>query len=328
LNSSSSQIIEQDREHVFHPWRAQRDRSNIVVVHGEGSYFYDADGKRYLDLHSGWAHLILGFQPPYVIQAIIEQTQRLANVAPDYANEPAARLGYALANITPGDLSKSFFTSGGTDAIETAIKIARAFTGRHKVISRYRSYHGNSYGAGTISGDPRRLLREPALPDTVRALDNYCYRCPFGLAYPTCHVRCASHLGTLIELEGPENVAAVIAEPVVASNGGMVPPDEYWPMLREITRRYGVLLIADEIVTGLGRTGKWFACNHWGVVPDILVLAKGLTAGIMPLGAAVVRKSIGDYFEDHYLDAGLTYQFHPVSCAAAIATIEVLRDKG
>ena len=320
-------IIDADRKHVFHPWRAQRDRSSIAVTGGEGSYFHDADGNRYLDFHSGWGHMSLGHQPKRVIEAIVEQTRRMCNITADYANEPAARLGQLLAEITPGDLTKSFFTAGGTDAIETAVKMARAFTGRFKVISRYRSYHGNTYGAGTLSGDPRRLPLEPAMPGIVRALDNYCYRCPFDLKYPSCQVHCADHIGELIELEGPENVAAVIAEPVVSGNGGLVPPPEYWPMLREICDRYGVMLIADEVVTGLGRTGAWFACDHWQVVPDILVSAKTLTAGLMPLGATVVRPAIAAYFEDHYLDAGLTYQSHPVSCAAGIATIELIRDE-
>lgn len=320
-------VVEQDRDHVFHPWRAQRDRSPIVVTGGEGAYFIDDQGQRYLDFHSGWGHFCLGHQPQPVIDAILQQVQRLCNVAPDYANEPAARLGRLLAKITPGDLTKSFFTNGGTDGIETAIKMARAVTGRPKVISRYRSYHGNTYGAGTVSGDPRRLPLEPAAPGTVRALDHYCYRCSFNLSYPACGAHCADHIGELIELEGPENIAAVIAEPVVSANGGLVPPPEYWPKLRAICDRYGILLIADEVVTGLGRTGAWFACDHYQVVPDILVLAKGLTAGMMPLGATVVRPKIADYFETRFLDAGLTYQSHPVACAAAIATIETIRDQ-
>lgn len=325
---SSTPVLEADRQYVFHPWRAQRDRLAIEVVRGEGPYLWDSGGKRYLDFHSGWAHLVLGHQPPRVIAAVVEQAQRLCNVTPDYAHGPAARLGERLAAVTPGDLTKTFFTGGGTDAVETAIKMARAYTGRQKIVSRYRSYHGNTYGAGTLSGDPRRLPLEPAVPGVVRALDHYCYRCPFGLTYPGCNVQCVSHIEELIQLEGPESVAAVIAEPVVSANGGLVPPVEYWPRLRAICDRYGILLIADEVVTGFGRTGRWFACQHWGVQPDLMVLAKGLTAGQMPLGAVIVRQPIADYFEEHYLPAGLTYQSHPVSCAAALATMEAIQADG
>ncbi len=324
----NTSVLDADREFVFHPWRAQRDILQFEVVRGEGVYFYDATGKRYLDFHSGWGHLNLGHQPPRVIAAITEQVQRLCNVTPDYAHAPAAQLAERLAGLTPGDLSKVFFSTGGTDAVETAIKMARAITGRPKIISRYRSYHGNTYGAGTVSGDPRRFPLEPALPGSLRALDHYCYRCPFGLQYSSCNVHCADHIGELIELEGANSVAAVIAEPVVSANGGLVPPPEYWPRLREICDRYGVLLIADEVVTGLGRTGEWFACDHWNVVPDLIVLAKGLTAGLMPLGAVVVRAELARYFDDHYLPAGLTYQSHPVSCAAGLATIAAIEQDG
>jgi len=317
-----------DKAHVMHPWRRQRDRSPIVVAGGEGAYFIDAEGKRWLDFHSGWGHLTLGYQPAAVIEAAIAQLRTLANVTPGFAHEPAARLGALLAELTPPGLTKSFFSTSGTDAVDIAVKIARAYTGKQKIIARYRSYHGNNYGAGVLSGDPRRLPLEPGMPGVVHAMDCYCYRCPFKLQYPSCDVHCADHIGQVIELEGPETVAAVIAEPVVASNGGLVPPPEYWPRLRALCDRYGVLLIADEIVTGFGRTGRWFACNHWDVSPDILVLAKGLSAGIMPLGATVVRQEIAAALEDLYLDAGLTYQSHPVSCAAAIAAIETLRDDG
>lgn len=323
--STPPNILEHDRDHVFHPWRAQCERSSTVVIGGQGSYFIDDGGRRHLDFHSGWGHLALGHQPPQIIEAIVQQVRKLCNVTPDYASEPAALLGSLLADITPGDLFKSFFTTGGTDGIETAVKMARAFTGRSKIISRYRSYHGNTYGAGTISGDPRRLPLEPAVTGTVRALDHYCYRCSFGLVYPSCGVHCADHIDELIELEGPHNIAAVVVEPLVASNGGLVPPPEYWPKLRAICDRHGILLIADEVVSGMGRTGNWFGCDQYGVVPDVLVVAKGLTAGMMPLGAAIVRPEIAEFFETRFLDAGLTYQSHPVACAAAIATIDYIR---
>ncbi len=322
-----SNILQLDQEHVFHPWRAQGERNSTVVTGGKGSYFIDNCGLYHLDFHSGWGHFLLGYQPPEIINAIVEQVKKLCNVTPDYASEPAALLGRVLSEITPGDLSKCYFTTGGTDGIETAVKMARSFTGRSKIISRYRSYHGNTYGAGTISGDPRRLALEPAVTGIVRALDHYCYRCSFSLTYPSCGVHCADHIDELIELEGPHNIAAVLVEPLVASNGGLVPPPEYWPKLRAICDRHNILLISDEVVSGMGRTGTWFGCDQYGVVPDLLVTAKGLTAGMMPLGAAIVRPEIAEFFETRFLDAGLTYQSHPVACAAALGTIEYIRSR-
>jgi taurine---2-oxoglutarate transaminase len=325
---SATDILKLDRDHVFHPWRRQRDRSSIVVTGGEGCYFIDSTGKRYLDFHSGWGHMTLGHQPQPIIDAVAAQLAQFSNIMPGFAHAPAAQLGACLAEIAPAPLTKSFFATGGTEGIDIAVKMARAYTGRHKIIARYRSYHGNNYGAGVLSGDPRRIPLEPGMPGVVHALDCYCYRCPFKLSYPQCEVHCAEHIGQLIELEGPDTVAAVLAEPVVASNGGLVPPDEYWPKLRAICDRYGVLLIADEVVTGIGRTGAWFACDHWQVVPDIVVLAKGLSAGILPLSATLVTDAIADFFEANYLDAGLTYQSHPLSCAAGIATIRFIQAHG
>lgn len=325
---SATDILKLDRDHVFHPWRRQRDRSSIVVTGGEGCYFVDSTGKRYLDFHSGWGHMTLGHQPQPVIDAIAAQLTQLSNIMPGFAHAPAAQLGACLSEIAPAPLAKSFFATGGTEGIDIAVKMARAYTGRHKIIARYRSYHGNNYGAGVLSGDPRRIPLEPGMPGVVHALDCYCYRCPFKLSYPQCEVHCAEHIGQLIELEGPNSVAAVLAEPVVASNGGLVPPEEYWPKLRAICDHYGVLLIADEVVTGIGRTGAWFACDHWQVVPDIVVLAKGLSAGILPLSATLVTDAIAEFFEANYLDAGLTYQSHPLSCAAGIATIRFIQAHG
>lgn len=323
---SAADILALDRDYVFHPWRRQQDRSSLVVTGGEGCYFFDGAGKRYLDFHSGWGHMTLGHQPRPVLDAIAAQLSELSNIMPGFAHGPAAQLGRYLAEIVPPPLGKSFFATGGTEAIDVAVKMARAYTGRFKIIARYRSYHGNNYGAGVLSGDPRRIPLEPGMPGVVHAMDCYCYRCPFKLSYPQCEVHCADHIAQVIELEGPDTVAAVIAEPVVASNGGLVPPAEYWPKLRSICDHYGVLLIADEVVTGIGRTGEWFACDHWQVTPDILVLAKGLSAGIMPLSATVVTKAIADFFETNYLDAGLTYQSHPLSCAAGIATLRYIED--
>ena len=323
---SGADILAFDRSYVFHPWRRQQDRSSMVITGGEGLYFFDDAGKRYLDFHSGWGHMTLGHQPRPVLDAIAAQLNELSNIMPGFAHAPAALLGACLAAIVPVPLGKSFFATSGTEAIDVAVKMARAYTGRFKIIARYRSYHGNNYGAGVLSGDPRRIPLEPGMPGVVHALDCYCYRCPFKLTYPQCEVHCAEHIAQLIELEGPGTVAAVLAEPVVASNGGLVPPAEYWPKLRAICDHYGVLLIADEVVTGIGRTGEWFACDHWGVVPDILVLAKGLSAGIMPLSATVVTQAIADFFEANYLDAGLTYQSHPLSCAAGIATLRYIQE--
>jgi taurine--2-oxoglutarate transaminase len=229
--------------------------------------------------------------------------------------------------VAPGDLNKVFYTLGGAEANENAIKFARSYTGRQKIITRYRSYHGATYGAISLSGDYRRPPVEPGIPGVVRVFDPYCYRCSFGKTPDSCRRECITHIEEVIQYEGPETVAALFMEGVTGSNGLLVPPDDYWPRLRAITRKYGILLVSDEVMSGFGRTGEWFAVDHWGVVPDILTFAKGVTSGYLPLGGVVVSDPIARYFDDKMLYMGLTYCGHPMSTAAGVATIEVYRQE-
>jgi taurine--2-oxoglutarate transaminase len=258
-----------------------------------------------------------------VVAAIKEQADKLCFIAPSFANEARSRLAKRIAEVTPGDLTKTFFTLGGAEANENALKIARSFTGRQKIIGRYRSYHGATMGSITLSGDRRRWPTEPGIPGVLHAFDPYCYRCTFGQELESCNLECVSHIEELIWYEGPEEIAGIFIEPVPGANGIVVPPDKYMPALRELCDKYDILLIVDEVMTGFGRTGEWFSVDNWNVVPDILTFAKGATSGYLPLGGVVVSSKIADHFEDHMLWCGLTFSGHPMSCAAALATIEV-----
>ncbi len=262
-----------------------------------------------------------------MVKAIQDQAARLAFASPSMATEPRGLLGKKLAEITPGDLKKTFFTLGGAEANENAIKIARFYTGRHKILARYRSYHGATYGAIALTGDYRRLPVEPAIPGVVHFLDPYCYRCPFGWSDANaCGRQCIKHVEEVIEYEGPDQIAAIIMEGVTGTNGLIIPPDDYWPRIREICDKYGILLISDEVMSGWGRTGEWFAVDNWNVVPDIITTAKGITSGYVPLGAVIVREKIAKFFDDKILFAGLTYNGHALACAAALATIEAYEE--
>jgi taurine--2-oxoglutarate transaminase len=320
------EMIKLNRDYVFFPWSVQSRVNPMSAVRSEGVYFWDADGKRYLDFSSQLMNVNAGHGNPQVIAAIQEQVARMAYVYPGIASEPKGRLGQLLAEITPGDLSKTLFTLGGAEANENAIKFARLYTGRQKIIARYRSYHGATAGAMALSGDPRRLPVEPLIPGVVHVMDPYCYRCPFGWTVETCRRECIAHVEQVILFEGPENVAALVLEGVTGTSGLIIPPDDYWPRMRELCGKYDILLIDDEVMSGFGRTGEWFAVDHWDVVPDIMTLAKGITSGYVPLGAVIVSKAIADYFEDASLPLGLTYSGHPVSTAAGLATIEVYRE--
>ena len=321
------EIIRINREHVFFSWSVQSQVKPISAVRSKGLYFWDADGKRYLDFSSQLMNVNIGHGNARVIAAVQEQVERLAYVYPGIATEPKGRLGQLLAEITPGDLHKTLFSLGGAEANENAIKFARLYTGRHKFIARYRSYHGATAGAMALSGDPRRLPVEPLIPGVIHVMDPYCYRCPFGWTLETCHRECISHVEQVINFEGPENVAALVLEGVTGTSGLIIPPDDYWPRMREICDRYDILLVDDEVMSGFGRTGEWFAVDHWGVVPDMMTLAKGLTSGYVPLGAVIVSRAIAEGFEDRPLPMGLTYSGHPLSTAAGVATIEVYRQE-
>jgi taurine--2-oxoglutarate transaminase len=322
------EIVQQNREFTFFSWSIQSATSPIPIVRAEGVYFWDADGKRYIDFSSQLMNVNIGHQHPKVVRAIQEQAAKLCFAHPGMATEPRGELGQKINEVTPGDLKKTFFCLGGAEANENAIKMARAYTGRHKILARYRSYHGATHGAIALTGDYRRLPVEPAMPGAVHFLDPFCYRCPFGWTRETCHRECISHVEEIIQYEGPEHIAAIIMEGVTGSNGLIVPPDDYWPRVREICDKYGILLISDEVMSGWGRTGKWFAVDHWDVVPDMITTAKGLTSGYVPLGATIVSQAIADYFEDKMLWCGLTYSGHPLACAAGVATLQVYEDDG
>jgi taurine--2-oxoglutarate transaminase len=316
-----------NKEYTFFSWSAQGALKPIPVTRAEGVYFWDADGKRYLDFASQLVNQNAGHQHPKVVKAIQDQAAKLTFISPSAATEPRGLLGKKLSEITPGDLKKTFFALGGAEANENAIKIARMFTGRFKILARYRSYHGATHGAIALTGDYRRLPVEPAMPGVVHFLDPYCYRCPFGWTRDTCHRECISHVEEVIQHEGPDQIAAIILEGVTGTNGLIIPPDDYWPRMRELCDKYGILLISDEVMSGWGRTGEWFAVDNWNVVPDIITTAKGLTSGYVPLGAVIVREKIAQYFDEHVLYAGLTYNGHALACAAALATIEAYEEE-
>src|ERR671934_112817 len=322
------QIVEDAKRYVLHSWSGQGAVNPIPVAGGEGRYFWDYDGKRYLDFASQLVNLSIGHQHPKVVAAIKEQAEKLCTIGPPMATEPRSTLARILAELTPGDLTMSFFTNGGAEANENAIKLARWYTGRHKVIARYRSYHGATGGAITLTGDPRRWHAEPGIPGIVRMLDPYTYRCPAGHPDPCPVCTGAPHLEEILQYEGPHTVAAVILETVTGTNGVIAPPEGYLQAIREVCDRHGILLITDEVMAGFGRTGKWFAVENWDVVPDIITLAKGINSGYVPLGAMVIREPIAEWVRDKFFAGGLTYSGHPLACASAVASIEAFREEG
>ena len=324
---SQSETKRFDHEYVVHSWSVQSALDPLVITKTQGVHMWDENGKRYIDMTSQLMNQNIGHQHPKVIQALKDQADKLCFVAPGVAYESRSFLGKALAEITPGDLKRFFFTLGGADANENAVKIARMFTKKRKIVTRYRSYHGATYGAIALTGDPRRPPVEPVMPDVVRVFDPYCYRCSFGQTYPACNLKCADSVEEVIQYETPETVAAVLVESVVGSNGLIVPPDGYMQRLREICTRNNVLLIVDEVMSGFGRTGKWFAVDNWKVVPDMITMAKGLTSGYVPLGAVAISQRIMDVLDKQMLWAGLTYNAHPLACGTAIATLKVYREE-
>ncbi len=308
----------------LYPWAVQGKVSPLTVTHAKGSYFWDSDGNRWLDMCGQLAYVNIGHGHPHVVDAIKRQAETLPVIAPDHTSPPASRLSEMLAELTPGNLTQTFFTNGGAEANEHAIRMARTFTGRQKIVTRYQSYHGGTLATMAATGDNRRIFSEPHLPGGfVKALDPYRYRCAFCAGESKCNLMCATALEQTVEGEGPETVAAILVEPVTGYSGIQPAPEGYLQRLRALCDRHGILLIHDEVIDGFCRTGRWFASEHYGVVPDILVVAKGITSGYVPLGAAIVSQKIGDFFEDHYLGSGLTYAAHPLACAAGVATLEV-----
>ena len=323
-----AQIVDDAKEYVLYSWSVQDAINPIAVAGAEGRYFWDYDGKRYLDFASQLVNVNIGHQHPKIIAAIKEQADKLCTIGPPMASESRSRLGRLLEEVTPGDLCMSFFTNAGAEANENAIKLARLYTGRNKIIARYRSYHGATHGSVILTGDPRRWPTEPGMPGVVRMLDPYTYRCPAGHPDPCPVCTGAPHLEEILEYEGPHTVAAVILETVTGTNGVIPPPDGYLQAIREVCDRHGILLILDEVMAGFGRTGRWFACENWDVVPDILTVAKGINSGYVPLGAMIIRKPLAEWVRGRFFPGGLTYAGHPLACASGVASIEAFQEEG
>jgi taurine--2-oxoglutarate transaminase len=319
---TDDELIALTRKHTLFEWAAQSKVAPIPIARAKGIYFWTPSGKRYIDFNSQLMSVNIGHGDERVVKAIQEQAATLAYANPSMATEPRARLGAKLAELTPGDIDVFFFTNGGAEANENAIKLARAYTGRHKILARYRSYHGATGGAITLTGDPRRWASEPGLPGVVHVLDPY-----HGVqrGWDTAE-QALVNLEEVIQLEGPQTIAAFILESVTGTNGILIPPPGYMPGVRDLCTKYGILMIADEVMAGFGRTGKWFAIEHEGVVPDMISMAKGLTSSYIPLGAIGMRRAIADHFNDRVFFGGLTYNSHPVACAAALAVIAVYEE--
>ena len=321
---TGEEIVRLCRQHTIYEWSPQSKADPIPVARAEGVYFYTPEGKRYLDFNSQLMCSNVGHSHPKVVKAIQEQAAVLAYANPFLATEPRARLGAKLAQIAPGDISTFFFTNGGAEANENAIRVARVATGRHKVLARYRSYHGGTAGAIALTGDPRRWAAEPGLPGIVRAPEFH----KWARREPEPVDASLRELEDVIRYEGAQNIAAFLMETVVGTNGLLIPPDGYLQGVREICDRHGILLIADEVMSGFGRTGKWFAVDHWKVVPDILTMAKGITSAYVPLGAVGLRPALVRAFQERAFPGGLTYNSHPLACATALATIAVYEEEG
>lgn len=326
---SAAEIVDLSRRHTIFSWSARAAINPIPMVRGEGIYFWDADGKRYIDMNSQLMCVNIGHGNRRVIEAIKRQADELVYAGPGMATPVRARLGRMLADLTPGDLNLFFFTLGGAEANENAIRIARAVTGRQKIMARYRSYHGATLGAISLTGDPRRWANEPGIPGVVRFFDPYKYRSHLfreGDTDEEFTKRCLDEIEEIIAYEGGHTIAAMFIETVTGTNGLIVPPDGYLQGLRAICNKHGILLVCDEVMCGLGRTGAWFAVDHWNVVPDMITMAKGLTSAYLPLGAVAVSERIAAYYEKNVFYGGLTYNAHPMSLAAAEACLQVLKD--
>jgi taurine--2-oxoglutarate transaminase len=321
---TGQQMVDLCRRHTLYEWSAQGAVDPIPVARAKGVYFYTPEGKRFIDFNSQLMCVNIGHGDERVIRAIQDQAATLAYANPSMATEPRARLGAKLAEITPGDIDIFFFTNGGAEANENAIRIARLVTGRHKILARYRSYHGGTAGSLTLTGDPRRWASEPGIPGVVHVLDPY-----HGIQRGWEPVdQALDRLAETIELEGARTIAAFILESVSGTNGVLVPPDGYLQGVRELCTRHGILMICDEVMAGFGRTGRWFAMDHWGVVPDLLTMAKGLSSAYVQLGAVGLRRPIAEHFQANVFYGGLTYNSHPLACAAALATIGVYEEDG
>ena len=319
---TGAEVVALSKKHTISEWAVQGAVDPIPVERAEGIYFYTPEGKRYIDFNSQLMSVNIGHSDARVVKAIQEQAAKLCYVTPGgMTTEPRARLGAKLAELTPGDIDVFFFTNGGAESVENAFKIARAYTGRYKILSRYRSYHGATAAAMAATGEPRSWA-QPPLPGMVHFTDWY-----HGIdREPDSAEVALRNLEELVMLEGPQTIAAIIVESVTGTNGILIPPDGYMQGVRALCDKYGIVMIADEVMAGFGRTGEWFAINHWKVVPDIMTMAKGITSSYVPLGAVGMRRKIGDFFQDKMFPGGLTYSSHALACAAALATIAVYEE--
>ncbi len=323
------QVRRDDRAHVFHSWSAQAQIDPLPIAEARGSHFWDYEGKKYLDFSSQLVNVNIGYQHPGLVAAIQEYAGRQCTIAPSFANDMRSEAARMLAELAPGDLDKVFFTNGGADANEHAIRMARLHTGRHKVLATYRSYHGATSGAITLTGDPRRWGSEPGMPGVVHFWGPYLYRSAFHAQTEEEETaRALQHLRDTLMVEGPATVAAIVLEPVVGTNGILVPPPGYLEGVRALCDEYGILLIADEVMAGFGRCGEWFAVDHWGVTPDLITFAKGINSGYVPLGGVLISHRVAATFDDRPYPGGLTYSGHPLACASAVASMNIMREEG
>ena len=322
-----SKTLQKNLDYTLFSWCAQQNLNPIDAVKSDGVYVYDRDGKQYIDFSSQLMNVNVGHNNKEIKDAITEQLHKLTYVFPGIASEPRGDLGKKLNEIAPSNMQKTFFTNGGADAIENAIKVARLVTGKHKIITRYRSYHGGTYGAITAGGDPRKLpVDRDQIPGIVHVEDPYCYRCPWGEEKNSCKSLCTAHVERVINFEGPENVAAILMEGESGSSGCIKYPPGYWKKIADIAKKHNILIISDEVMSGFGRCGDWFAINNAGVQPDMIVMAKGINSGYIPLGGLMVSKQIADFFDTNPLPIGLTYSSHALACASAIANIDFMKD--
>jgi taurine---2-oxoglutarate transaminase len=326
--AEGQRVYDLDRAHVFHSWSAQALISPMTIAGAEGSYVWDYDGRRYLDFSSQLVNTNIGHQHPRVVEAIREQAARLCTIAPQHANDQRSEAARLIAELAPGDLNKVFFTGGGADAIENAVRMARLHTGRHKVLSTYRSYHGNTATAVQMTGDPRRWPNDGGATGVVHFFGPYPYRSPFWSDSPEQEcARALEHLEQVVAFEGPGTIAAVVLETIPGTAGILVPPAGYLAGVREICDRHGIVYVADEVMAGFGRAGAWFAVDHWGVTPDLITFAKGSNSGYVPLGGVIISERIAATFAERVFPGGLTYSGHPLACAAAVASITAMREE-
>ena len=326
--SETQQIIQDNLDYTLFSWSKQKGIAPMAVKYAEGVYMYDYDDKRYIDFSSGLINVNIGHGNQRITKAVVEQMQQVSYITPSCVTKVRGELGKKLASITPTGLNKTLFTVGGAEAIENAVKLARLYTGRSKIIAKYRAFHGASYGAMTAGGDPRKLPHDAQQsPNIIHVEDPYCYRCPWGQQPDGCSQLCVDHVERVITFEGPENIAAILMEGESGSSGCIKYPPGYLKKIRALCDKHGILFIADEVMSGFGRTGKWFGVDNYEVVPDMIATAKGITAGYIPLGALMVSDAIAHHFDDKVLWLGLTYSAHPVSCAAGLETLKIYEDE-